>query len=95
MLDLIFLAAPILLGWGISFSILEPLAGIEEQRWNHFLTAGDPRRFRAPQLECLNDISLFEWTWDNLKARADENNKGAPSWDPYSKHAATADEKKN
>lgn len=68
MTDLLLLASPIFIGW-LVFLPLEAWYGIDSDvRWNHPLSSGDARRFRAPPCEALEDLSCFEWTWDNLKA---------------------------
>lgn len=63
MKDVCLLALPIFVGW-LVFLPLEAWFGIDaDVRWNHPLVTANPRRFRAPACEALEDLESFEWEW--------------------------------
>lgn len=69
MIDILILASPIFLAWCLSYGILEPCDGVDaDVRWNHVLSGVDPRRFRPPPCDSLEDLRAFEWEWDSVQA---------------------------
>lgn len=70
MLDLLLLATPIFLAWCLSYGVLEPFSGVDvDVRWNHLLSGINSRRFRPPLCEAVEELSIFEWEWDDIKAQ--------------------------